>query len=216
MASQTVFRWLDGLGWLVLAGGVDVSSDVRALTLERAVADGGVAYVSLQPDADDGALADMEDLGAPSGYLVDVLAEDDATVYDRLASASIVVIEDSANAETLRNALLGAAINGIQEAYERGAVVLAEGAAAAVFGAWLMPDSGEKTDGFGWLSNTGIIPASTDMTNLPQSRALMDDQADAIIVGLGVGSALVLGPNGEVETWGRREVTVALGPAYSP
>jgi hypothetical protein len=158
----------------------------------------------------------MEDLGAPSGYLVDVLAEDDATVYDRLASASIVVIEDSANAETLRNALLGAAINGIQEAYERGAVVLAEGAAAAVFGAWLMPDSGEKTDGFGWLSNTGIIPASTDMTNLPQSRALMDDQADAIIVGLGVGSALVLGPNGEVETWGRREVTVALGPAYSP
>jgi len=65
------------------------------------------------------------------------------------------------------------------------------------------------------LSNTVIIPAATDVINLPQSRALMDDQADAIIVGLGVGSALVLGPNGEVETWGRREVMVALGPAYS-
>src|SRR5574338_120647 len=95
MAQNNVLRWQDGRGWLILSGGGQAASDVRAEALGRAAADGGVAYITLGGRTESGekALADMEDLGAPSGYLVDVLTEDDDTVNTKLSEAGIVVIE---------------------------------------------------------------------------------------------------------------------------
>jgi hypothetical protein len=43
---------------------------------------------------------------------------------------------------------------------------------------------------------------------------VLRDYPDAIAIGIGPGSALVLGPNGEVETWGKQQVTISLGPGY--
>ncbi|MEO8609740.1 MAG: hypothetical protein ABI690_17745 [Chloroflexota bacterium] len=216
MAQNNVLRWQDGRGWLILSGGGENLSDVRALALGRAAADGGVAYITLgsQSGLGERALADMEDLGAPPGYLVDVLSEDDETVTDMLSEAGIVVIEGGAELDDLRSSLIGAAIGGIQTAFQNGAVVLAEGSGASVFGAWVLLDSDELTAGFEWLDNGLIIPGITSIADSSLAQDVLLRQPGSIAVGIGEGSALALGPDGEVEPWGLRQVTVALGKEY--
>jgi hypothetical protein len=43
------------------------------------------------------------------------------------------------------------------------------------------------------------------------AKPLLAEQSTSLAVAIGFGSALALGPDGQVETWGRRQVTVALG-----
>jgi hypothetical protein len=218
MAHNNVLRWLDGRGWLVLAGGGDNLSDIRADALSRAAADGGIAYVTLgnQSVEAENVLADMEDLGAPSGYFVDILSEDDETVQAKLADAGIIVIDGSATLDDLRSSLIGAANDGIQIAFQNGAVVLAEGRAAVVFGAWILLELGELTSGLEWLENSLIVPGITSASQSSEVQEVLLLQPGAIAIGIGEGSALALGPDGEVETWGERQVTVALGKDYAP
>ena len=216
MARNNVLRWMDGRGWLVLAGGGNNLSDIRANALSRAAADGGIAYVTLgiqSVDAEN-VLADMEDLGAPSGYFVDILSEDDQTVQAKLADAGIIVIDGSASLDELRSSLIGAANDGIQVAFQNGAVVLAEGRAAVIFGAWILLELGDLSSGLEWLENSLIVPGITSVSESSAVQEVLLLQPGAIAVGIGEGSALALGPDGEVETWGERQVTIALGKDY--
>lgn len=216
MASQNVLRWHDGRGWLVLSGGGDSVTDVRAQALGRAAADGGVAYLSLgnHNGWSETALADMDDLGAPPGYIVDALAEDDQTLIARLGEAAIIVIEDAPEVDTVRSGLLGAAIEGIQAAFETGAVVLAEGSAAMALGAWVVTAGGQVLAGLDWLEHALVVPGVTAVAQSAPARIVLQAQPAAIAVGVGFGSALALGPDGEVEPWGQGQVTVALGPEF--
>lgn len=211
MASSYVLRWKDGRGWLVLSA--DASSDIRALALGRAAADGGVAYISTGNEGEQ-TLADMEDLGAPSGYLVDVLAEDDETITSKIADAGMVVISGESSVVEVRSGLMGAAEQGMQTAFGNGAVILAEGQGAAVFGAWVALESREFARGLEWLDNGLIVPGVTSLAESEPAREILNKQPLAIVIGIGAGSALALGPDGEVETWGNKQVAVALGRNY--
>lgn len=216
MASNAALRWLDGRGWLVLAGSVHDAESIRARVLGVAAADGGLAVVVTQGE-DAGAeqiLTELEDLGAQSGYLVDVLAEDDLAVREKLADAGIVIISADDKVATLRSALLGAAIEGVQVAYENGAVVLVEGPGVMVFGAWVMLDEGGITTGFEWLQSALIVPGVESVADAAVTKIVMDLQPATLAVGVGAGSALALGPDGQVETWGHQQVTIALGPEF--
>ncbi len=213
MPQQQVLRWLDGAGWLVLSGGS--ASAVRAQTIGRAAADGGVAYISFgDSQKADATLADMEDLGAGSGYLVDVLSEDDQTIQTKLAEASIIVVEAGVTADDARSNLLGAAAAGMRQAYEGGAVILAEGMSAAVFGEWVIHDDG-LLDGLQWLSHAIVLPQVTQVAQSPFARIALERLPTALAIGISSGSALALGPDGTVETWGERQVTVALGAGFT-
>lgn len=209
-----MFQWLDGRGWIVLSGGADEGGEVRAAALSRSSADGGVACIALSsdPGAADYLLDDVADLGAPSGYVVDVAAEDDQTVQAKLVEAGIIVIQTDGTAESVRSALKGAAIEGIQIAYQNGAVVLAEGACAAAFGGYIPAPEGGLTPGLGWLADALILPDVESVA--AEAKPLLGMQPTGIAVGIGVGSALAFGPDGQVETWGRGQVTVALGANF--
>lgn len=207
MPTQSVFHWLDGRGWLVFSGGAD--DDIRAQALGRAAADGGVACLSLSGDPD-ALLDDVADLGAPSGYIVDVYGEDDQTLQDKLAQAGVVIIAGGESPLDVRGALQGAALDGIQAAYQNGAILLLEGASAMAFGAWIIDE--EIESGLEWLIGCAVL---TGVNNAAQyAIPIFEAQPSAIAVAMMEGSALALGPDGEVESWGRREVTIALGPAY--
>jgi len=213
MPSRSVFQWRDGRGWLVLSGGPDRAGELRAMALERASADGAVACVAINGiEAADRVLTDMQDLGALSGYLVDVAAEDDDTVRSKLAEAGMVVIEGGANAVEVRSALLGAAIEGIKKAHENGAVILAEGTSAVVFGEWVQQGKGELGRGLEWLKGALII-LGADVSE--KAKAALISEPKAIAVGLDVGAALAFGPDGEIERWGEKEITVLLGRNYA-
>jgi hypothetical protein len=217
MARNNVLRWLDGRGWLILSGGGEGSSDVRAQALGRLSADGGVAYITLGTQSSLGEMvfADLEDLGAPSGYLVDILSEDDETIQSRLSEAGMIVIDSSAPFIELRSSLMGAAAQGIQTAFENGAVILAEGSAATVLGAWVLTPDGNLVSGLEWLESTLIVPGVVSITESEAAQSVLNSQTSAIAIGIGEGSALALGPDGEVETWGAKQVAVALGRDYT-
>jgi hypothetical protein len=216
MASKAALRWRDGRGWLILTGATPSGDEIRGRALRIAAADGGVAYVATQGtnQAADQLLADMADLGAQSGFLVDVLTEDDETIRERLAEAGMIVIAGDASVTNVRSVLLGAAIAGIQAAFENGAVVLVEGPSAMAWGGWTMLDSGEITTGLDWLRGALVVPGSASVGEAPETQGIMHAQPGAIAVGIGPNSALALGPDGEVEPWGQQEVSIALGPTF--
>lgn len=217
MANNAVFSWLDGRGWLVLAGDSQNSDEIRAQALAIASADGAVAVVSMQSaDAQaENLLSDLENLGAPSGYLVDLLTEDDDSIREQLAEAGLIVISLETDASYVRSALLGAAVEGIQIAFEHGAVVLAEGAAAMVFGGRIVTMDGSLQAGVGWLDGALILPGIAQVSERIEAREALADGSALLAVGIGAGTALALGPDGELEPWGLGEISVALGPDFA-
>ncbi len=211
MPQANVIRWRDGAGWLVLSGGGDFESaevgEIEAEALARVPAGDPVAYIWAATDVEtaDKHLTALEDLGAPTGFLVDVLTEDDATLREQLAVVGMVIIEDGPNVTELRSGLLGAALEGINAAYERGAVILGVGQGAAILGSVL-----DNQQGLEWVEGAVIVPHYDGEDESARMRELLTAHPQSYGLGIGTGSALALGPNGEVLAWGKQQVTVAL------
>lgn len=209
MPSYSVFRWREGRGWLILAG--SAHDDTRAQALSRLAADGAVAVVALAPLSADHVLEDLEDLGAPAGYVVDVISESDDDILVKIGEAGIVVLTAQGDPDEVRSALAGAAAQALDNAFQNGAVLLAEGAAAQAFGAWLLSD-GAVPDGLDW-----VIGAVVELSAPPvggEALAVLDAHPDGLAVALAPDAAMAFGPDGEVELWGSRRVAVTLGAAW--
>ena len=101
MPVRAAISWLEARGWLVLAGSVRSSEAIRARALAVAAADGGVAILACagENDAVEQLLIEFEDLGAQSGYIVDVFVEDDRNaaleIWPRPASWSLDAESDA-------------------------------------------------------------------------------------------------------------------------
>jgi hypothetical protein len=208
MPSVNVLRWMNGRGWIVLSGGAD--DDIRGTAINRSSADGGIACVALS-GAGDPLIDGIVELGAPSAYLVDLLTEDDQSIRDKLSEAGVVLIDSAPTSHDARSMLRGAAIEGIQEAYDNGAVILIEGASAAAFGTWLVEGSADS--GLEWIDGAVVLDGIDQAA--ARARPVFDLQPSAVAIAVQRGSALALGPEGQVEAWGAQEVTIALGPAYT-
>jgi hypothetical protein len=205
MPRASVFRWIDGRGWIVLSGGAD--DDVRALAINRSSADGGIAVIALDGTGEQ-LSDDLGDMGAPSSYVVDVFTEDDEALENKLGEAGVIVVSSAASANEARSALRGAALAGLHHAYANGAVILLEGAVAAAFGSWIAP-AGE---GLEWVEGALVLIGVDDTA--ARVKPVFDVQPAAVALAIEAGSALALGPDGQIEPWGRGQVTVALGSAY--
>jgi hypothetical protein len=214
MPSASVFRWIDGNGILVLAPGTRGSSDIRAEVIGRSAADGALvcAIVNGLGAAADALLDDFEQLGATSGYVVDLITEDDATIETQLGEASIIVIESGKDIQTARSALLGAAERGIRAAYARGAVVLAEGLSALLFGRWVMREDHTLVDGLNWLSDALVVPTTHELSQIV--KPILQQRPFGYAVGIGGSSALALEASGQVTIWGEGQIAVTLGRDY--
>lgn len=209
--NHHVLRWPAGLGWLVFSGGSDGLSTIRAQVLRKAKPEGEVVYIGLSVDDADEIMEDLGELGAPTGYLVDILTQDDDTIHREIKDAAVIVLPDDHPAEKLQGALMGVAIDAIREAYDAGAIVLAEARSAVLFGGVYVSEDDVVTAGLNWLEDTYIIPGVTSMQESELARSALATQSAAVVVGIGIGSALALGPDGQVETWGKRQVALGLG-----
>lgn len=214
MNAQPALRWISGLGWLVLSGGNTPGSPLRAQVLARAIADGGVVYLSLADDGGESIQDDMDDLGAPTGYAVDVESEDKSAVAEDIAKASVVVVEAGNSLNALYTALDGLPLDGLLQAYRRGAVLLFEGLAMNLFGRWWLSDEGDLYDGFNWLESSFLEPNAGGAEASRAVQAVLQTEPETISVSIAPGAALALGTSGQLETWGNRLVTISLGSAY--
>lgn len=205
MPSVNVLRWIDGRGWIILAGGAD--DDIRALAINRSSADGGIGVIALDGEGER-LIDDLNDLGAPSSYAADVFTEDDEALENKLGEAGVVLVSGAASPDEARSALRGAALAGLHQAYANGAVILLEGAAAAAFGSWIAPVG----NGLEWVEGAVILIGAHDVA--ARAKPVFDAQPAAVALAIETGSALALGPDGQIEPWGRGQVTVALGSAF--
>jgi hypothetical protein len=218
MPRANIFQWHDGAGWLILAGGSAGTStvgEVETLALAKAVPGEPLAYIHAAGSVEtaDQHLAALQDAGAPTGYLVDVQAEDDDTLREQLAQAGLILIGDGPNPDALRNGLIGAALEGIGQAFARGSTILAIGNGAVVF-AQKFQSGDQILDGLAWLMQALITPNYSAGRDMARLHALLEQLPTLYSVNIGPESALALGPGGEVELWGERAIGVNLGTAY--
>jgi peptidase E len=220
MPQVNIFRWRAGSGWLVLSGGGSWQSgdvlDIEARMLGCTLSQGPIAYIWAAGDieAADHHMDALRDLGARTGYLVDILTESDDVLFQRLSEAGVIILGGGVQQQVLRDALVGVALRGLEEAFDRGATIYAVGESAAVLGAFVGTDN-LTADGFHWLAGA-IIMAGYTAEQADHLRTRVHKHPDSYGLGLGEGAALALGPRGEVETWGNRAITVSLGQQYGP
>lgn len=217
MSMATPFSWLDSNGWLVLSGKADALGEIRARALSRYDGSSAIAYISLAPDFGDALMDDMAELGAPSGYLVDLDDNDNNEIYERLSAAGMIVIEADCNAESLGGLISQTIISALKAALERGALILFEGAAASIAGERRLNAKGEWSAGLNFIQNALIAPSAE---RDPEGALPLVEHCAPIDVPVMVfapGAALALGPAGKIETWGDGEVTISLSdPARPP
>lgn len=216
MPARAAIRWREARGWLVLAGDASGSEAVRARALTVAAGDGPVAVLACGGDnaAAGQALDDLEDLGDRPVYLVDALAEDDESLRASLSNAGIVVVTCATDAMQARDALSGATSEGVFNAWQAGALVLLEGPAAMCGGAWVVTEERGFSDALAWLPETLVLPGTGDAAASEAARELLGRERRGVAIGIGANAALALGPSGELEIWGRQEVSIALGAAW--
>ncbi|MCU0476458.1 MAG: hypothetical protein MUC99_10165 [Anaerolineae bacterium] len=214
-APQPTLTWPDALGWLVLSGTSEGDGAVRAEVLQRLKPEGGVAYLGLRESALDAVMDDLDDLGAPTGYLVNILTEDDDQIRASLREVSLIVLDSEEDPQRLYETLQGAAIEAVRAAYERGAVVLAEGQAAGLLGAYWRDRRGVLREGLGWLREAFVCPDLPDREQLrAEAVEVFERHPEALAVGIPTGAALALGVGGHLELWGDRPVAVTFGPGF--
>jgi hypothetical protein len=188
-------------------------SALRTAALARAAADGAVACVGVgSAGLADDLLDDMQDLGAPTGYVVDLLADGDELAVSKLTDAGLVAVVSDSAAADVRAYLSGTVLDAVAHAFQNGAVVYLEGAAAEAFGDYLV-EAEQLTSAFGWVLQA-LILATRDYP--PEiDTVYLDQRPDGIVIEIGQQAALALGPDGELELWGSQRVRLALGAAYN-
>lgn len=216
MPTVPPFRWLDSNGWLVLSGKPDALGEIRARALSRYDGSSAIAYISLAADLGDALMDDMAELGAPSGYLVDLGDNDNNEIYERLSAAGMIVIEADRNAEALGSLISQTVISALKTALERGALILFEGVAASIAGSRRMNAQGEWTAGLNFIQNALISSSADCDAQEALLRAEHGAPLDVPVMVLAPGAALALGPARQIETWGDGEVTISLRDPARP
>jgi cyanophycinase-like exopeptidase len=204
---------------LVLSGGGDLQDqdtiEIVTQVLSRTISHGPLAYVWAAGDIEyaDKYLEYLADLGGRTGYLVDILTEDDETVLQQLSEAGIVLLGDGPDIQRLRSGLGGPGMAGIKKAYAQGATVFGQGAGAMVLGQAILTGE-ENRPGFNWLEQA-LVLHNYDESKANLLHDFLRQQPDTYGLALSQGAAVAFLPNGAVEVWGNKRIIVSLGRGLS-
>ena len=228
MPQQGPLHWLDGEGWLVLAGGGDWrrgdTDPIDAQVLSLANLDRPMVILlseGSRSTADD-LLEHFTVLGGPGGEafsLAEMTREQLQTerFTTLLQEAGILYLGGENPLPLVNNLYNTEALRFIVEGYStlQGLMLVGMGAGAAALSRWVFTPQPpyQQAMGLGFLINAVVVPHFTGTENSPILRAL--PQIGDNLLGLGIpdGAALTLGPQGQVETWGEGQVTAVVAAA---
>ena len=225
MTQAGPLRWRTGDGWLVLIGGASgrwsSTGAIDRSAIEVMSDETPIAFVpaaGCPPDYGESFLARYAELGAPPGYVVPIhdsaSARDPANVR-RLAQAGLIYF-GGGDAHKLLGALTGTpALDAVAAAHAAGAVIVGMSAGAIALSAWgVSSDPGAGVlQGWGWLPNAIVVPHYT-RDQAEAMHAALRDRPELLGLSIPDDVALALGPDGEVQTWGRGQITVTLGAKF--
>lgn len=219
MTQAGPLEWASGEGWLVLVGDGDwrrwEASEIGDHILALADFSRPPVYLSaVGGSAEEGeALLDyLAEMGGPRGYVLSLFSAGDAWLDENnrlLAEAGVILLGDGdplAIAEALRGT---PALEGIARAFLEGALVVGLGGGAAALGEWVVVEGGAGGEGWGWVG-CAVVPRFAGASHSPALRAALRARPGSVGLGLPAGTALALGPAGQVETWGKGQVTVVV------
>jgi len=227
MTHAGPLRWRTGGGWLVLVGGSSEgwrsTQSIDRQVIEAMSDETPIAFVpaaGCPPDYGESFLSRYAELNAPPGYVVpihDRASARDAANVRRLTQAGLIYF-GGGEARLLLDALTGTpALDAVAAAYAAGAVVVGMSAGAIALSAWgLSADRGVGLlQGWGWLPQAMVSVHHTPQQAKALHAALLE-RADLLGIGLPDDTALALGPEGQVATWGSAQITVTLGSKFNP
>jgi len=220
-------QWRSGRGWLVLGGGgswrENETGEIDAAVLGWADLDRPIAVLPAAGTStmEGEALLDYyADLGGPSGYVVpiyDAVGAQLAENCDLLEEAGLIYISDGPEPVGLARALRESpAMEALAQAFQRGAVILGMGAGAAALGSWITDRDTQEAEatraepGLAWLKNVIVAPSFEGTEVAHRLRQLLNLKPNCLGLGIPEGTALGLGPSGEVENVGPGQVTVVV------
>ncbi|MFP4346170.1 MAG: Type 1 glutamine amidotransferase-like domain-containing protein [Anaerolineales bacterium] len=218
-------RWADGTGWLVLSGGGSIARgetdvvDAHILSianLDRPM----VVLLSEGQQAEAEAVVDhYVALGGPVGegfILADMSPEDleDPDFLSLIAEAGILYLGGANPLFLARRLQKTAALRAIVKGFAtlQGLLIVGAGGGAAALGAWVT-DPAEPTvqaPGLNFLQSAIVTAHFTSTEDADALRTLLHEHPGFIGLGVPDGTALALGPEGEVVTWGAGEVTAVV------
>lgn len=211
MLDGLPIRWLESYGWLVLSGSADPHSEIRALALSRCDASGAVAYISLAEDFGDALMDDLADLGAPAGYLVDLEDQDNNEIHERLSGAGMIIIEAGDDIHRLKRLMTQTVMHALKGALQDGALILFEGSAATLAGSYYVDRSGNVASAFKLVEEVFVAVDVRSFLGTEPAQLVLQKRPNAVGVAIDRGSALVLGPEKRIESWGEQQITFSLG-----
>lgn len=217
MPQASIFQWRDGGGWLVLTGSDAFDSepmnDILSTTLARVVSLGPVVYIWAAGDVDtaDRHLGILGDMGSPTGYLVDIISEDNDTLKEQIEQAGLIVLGDGINQANLRSGLEGVVVQAMGQAYKEGATILGIGAGATVLGQWLLNDEAQLQPAFGWLKQALVVLDNQEN----ETHEFLIQHPTAYGLGLSQGAGIAFSPEGAMEVLGNQQIRVTLGKELS-
>lgn len=188
----------------------DVQS-IEARVLVRTHSQGPIAYIwaAGSIDAADAHMDSLQEMGARTGYLVDILTEEDDVLFRQIDEAGVIILGGGPNVDVLADALSGVVLNAMQEAFGRGATIYAVSDSAGVLASYDVRGTVIQP-GIGWIEGALIMPDySADQAE--SLRDMVHRHPEAYGLGLSAGAAMAFGPQGEIEVWGNQQVTVSLG-----
>ncbi len=216
-----LLQWPDGEGWLVLLGGGEYhAGDTTAVdrrVIGLADADLPLAFVPVasgSAEYGEGLVGHYAELGGPPGYVVplyDRVAAQERSTLRRLAGAGIIYLGGGDTRKLVETLQGTVALQAIQAAFVAGAVVVGISAGAAALGslAPLPGGQGELIPAWNWLDKAVIMPHLDD-ERADRLRSALLAHPGHYGAGIPNGTALALGPEGQVEQWGSGKVTISL------
>ena len=196
-------------------GAIDRAA-IEAMSDEAPIA--FVPAAGCPPDYGESFLARYAELSAPPGYVVPIHDADSARdpINTRRLTQAGLIYFGGGDTRKLLEAMTGTpALDAVAAAYAAGAVIVGMSAGAIALAAWgVSPDlGGGVLKGWGWLPHAIVAPHYTG-DQAEAMRAALRDHPELLGLGIPDDVALALGPDGEVQTWGRGQITVTLGAKF--
>ena len=222
MPQQGGLEWVDGNGWLVLSGGGDwrrgETDVITANALSLANLDRPTVVILSEGNQTDveGILEHYVALGGSGGEGI-ILSEQKETLEDEaflslLGEAGVLHLGGERPlqlASTLhRTRTLRLIVQGF--ATQQGLVIVGASGGAAALGAWVCSEEGEESPGLNFLRSGIATPHFTRTEEAVVLHRLLRDHPGFVGLGIPNGTALALGPRGEVEQWGDDEITAVI------
>jgi hypothetical protein len=225
MPTQGPLSWLDGEGWLILAGGGDWQTgiteevDTQLLSIVNLDRPMVVLMSDCSRDQAEELLEHYTGLGGPGGEAF-TLAE---MTRDQLQTPSFLSLIEEAGVLCLggtnpiplvQNLYNNPALHQIILGYTtlQALTLCGIDAGAAALAKWAFGPAPHylQAMGLGWLENAVVVPHFTRTEDSPILRQLPKAAPEVLGLGIPDGTALALGPMGQVETWGSGQITAVI------